>query len=171
MDWSYLGQIVGFPRLDVFAPHTSLVARGLFRLGEDVYLYTVPHDHRLRNASNGARFVSMVLWAETEGAARRALLGEVEADLRDGTRRPPGELLPAGAAGMYGDIRAALRAEKQEMREFAEYRIATDGVFLHRVIQSESTLYYFRNDESDETERPFAVVLQFAIPRDELPQA
>ena len=74
-----------------------------YRLAPDVYVYAVPYDPKLNPTTPGDSFATMFFWAPTEGAARRALGREIDAD--DGTSpcEPPSRLL-LGSNGTYSAI-------------------------------------------------------------------
>jgi hypothetical protein len=73
--WAPLGQVAyAYKRLD----------ERLVQLREDAYLTTVSADRQ--GEKEGASYVTIVMWAKSEGAARRSLLHEVEADLGEKNR-------------------------------------------------------------------------------------
>jgi len=81
----------------------------------------------------------------------------------DGGRRaePPGDFLPPGSRAAYGEIVAALQSTKASpCHERAEYRIAVDGKFVHRVIETDAYTYYFRHLRDDQHEPPYAILVR-----------
>jgi hypothetical protein len=148
--------------LAVWTPASSLSARlvriedDLFRLRTGAYLVCLPYDERFEAAA-GERFVTALLWAASDGAARRAHLMEIEADDL-ATGPAPGELLPPGQPQAYGAIMAALKTSGcRNYIERASYRIAKDGAFVHRAIDAPPYSFFFRNPEDDDSDRCYAV--------------
>jgi hypothetical protein len=75
----------------------------LFKIGAGKFLICVPYGRDLQQ-QRGERFVTALVWAGTDGAAKRAILMQIEAD-EIGDERPPSEMLPAGHPVTYGEIR------------------------------------------------------------------
>ena len=46
---------------------------------------------------------------------------------------------------------------------YASYRIATDGAFIHKVIEGNGFKFYFRDKEERPDEKPYAIA--YGIPR------
>lgn len=156
--WTPLVQVVD-PILE-----DNIVRRGtdalLYRLSSDTYLAIT--DCRIRGQeleeSRNGPLVAGVLWASTEGAARRARFSEIEAD--EGVAADiPAWCLPEGVAPRFGDI---LRAVNKDIvtisSEFATYRIASDGKFICRNIATRAYHYYFRGRRRNDSEPPFAAM-------------
>jgi hypothetical protein len=112
-------------------------------LGENVYAFIVPYDEKLDTSAAGAPFATMAVWAETSGAVRRALLREIEADVASPDQLPPEELMLAPEVTAYGGLLAAARRAGMRVLEYAAYRVATDGVFVHRAIDCGRFVYCF----------------------------
>jgi hypothetical protein len=133
----------------------------LFKIDTGKYLVCVPYKRDLTEGG-GERFITSVLWARTDGAARRAALLQIEADqvIEGG---PPPDLLLPGRPVSYGDIIRELKKDQTgEFGETASYRVATDGAFVHRSIVTESTSFHFRNPEHDDSEPCYAI--EFRLP-------
>ena len=116
-------------------------------------------ENRERTQRTGeTRFITLLLRAETEGAALRAALMELESDEAASCAKPPGELLlPCGALA-YGDIRAALRSGKHGLfSEAANYRIARDGAFIHRVVRTPKPRILLSSVTEQFGETPYAI--------------
>lgn len=107
---------------------------------------------------DGGPFLSALVWACGDGAVLRAVRQELEKD--DGrVLTPPRELLPSDNVAGYGAILAGLRSNGAVgIIECASYRIATDGLFLHRTIMSNIADYHFRSREDRSDEVPYAIV-------------
>mgnify|MGYP007034366735 CR=1 FL=1 len=141
--------------LDALGDTVSCVSDVLFRLGRDEYLVCVPHDRDLRRIE-GKRFVTTVMWAETEGAARRAQLMDIESDERGDVLPPPALLLSEGASS-YGSIVDCLQSIGARFQESASYRIGSDGAFIHRSIIAPPRTFHFRNRDDDDKDRCYAI--------------
>ena len=105
-------------------------------------------------------FVDSIVLAASDGAIRRALLREIEAD-DDKTMNVPAEFLPSGGAvaATYGEILRGLKSDKPKACfETASYRIATDGRFIHRKIETERFAFFFRKPEFDDSEAPYTII-------------
>jgi len=100
--------------------------------------------------------VTAAVWAESEGAARRAVLQQLEADESKDSRPPEGVLLRRGLE-RYGEIREAGRTGSSgNMLEAASYR-GRDGLFIDRRINFPRWTFHFRGGEDDDAERCYAV--------------
>ena len=139
----------------------AVICRGgsslLYRLAADTYLAITPsklRGHGLVDTREGP-FVAGVLWAPSEGAARRARFLEIEADEGIAASPVPAWCLPEGVAPRYGDI---LKALGPGAMESGSYRVASDGKFVCRKISTRSHICYFRGRKSDPAEPPFVVV-------------
>ncbi|WP_041448297.1 hypothetical protein [Anaeromyxobacter sp. Fw109-5] len=132
-----------------FAPHH--VALTLFQCRADGFIIAV----RSKSAQvAGARLASALMWAPDVSAARRALFLEVEGDEgREGL--PPSEMMLSPDAVSYSAILKAARSKRGDVLESAQYRVATDGRFVQRVIRCSPWVYYFRS-RTGGRERPFA---------------
>jgi hypothetical protein len=85
---------------------------------------------------------------------------DIESD--DGeTMDVPAEFLPSGGTvtATYGEILRGLKNDKPRIcQETASYRIASDGRFIHRRIETECFEFLFRNPEHDDSEPPYAII-------------
>ena len=100
--------------------------------------------------------VTAAVWAESEGAARRAVLQQLEADESKDSRPPEGVLLRRGLE-RYGGIREAGRTGSSgNMLEAASYR-GRDGLFIDRRINFPRWTFHFRGGEDDDAARCYAV--------------
>src|SRR5438874_557492 len=103
MKWTRLIQIKRWTLLTQAGLEISNLKDTLYRVDANSYLIAVPYDEGLQTHGD-LRFVTSVLWAESEGAARRASLMEIENDQIDRSAVPPQEMLLPDAANRYGDI-------------------------------------------------------------------
>jgi hypothetical protein len=134
----------------------------LFRLSPTQFLICPPYNEHFERRPETPGFVAAVLWAPYEGAARRAVLMDVEADTPEqrplAEPPPPTELLPRGAAATYGSIISELRTARQgKFLESATFRVATDGVFVHRNISAAPYTFFFRNRKDADDDRCYAI--------------
>ncbi|KMT52739.1 hypothetical protein [Pseudomonas fildesensis] len=101
-----------------------------------------------------------LFWASSEPAFRRAYFREIESDDM-AECFPPVELLPSEAGMSYGSIRGALRSlDPQHFLEYASYRVISDGAFVHKSLEGQRAIYYFRSPEIIESELPYAILLR-----------
>lgn len=152
--WTPLAEVVDQIRDDnMIRGRTRAV---LYRLGADAYLAVTPIRARGQDVEEGTDgpYVAGVMWATSEGAARRAWFLEIEAD--EGTDSDiPGWCMPEGVAPRFGDIAHALGSSAMQ---FASYRIASDGKFVCRNIESRAYHYCFRGRGRNDSEPPFVAV-------------
>lgn len=96
-----------------------------------------------------------------DGGPLRAALMHVEDD--EGTvGLPPNELLPEGSDnGSYGVFLRMLKSTTRILQETAVYRIASDGAFVHRQIETEEQIFFFRSPASDLDETPYASLWKY----------
>ena len=116
---------------------------GLFRVGPAQYLVALPSEEHTR-AGRAGPLVRIALWAPSDGAARRAFEMAVEAD-DSAQAAPPRALLLAGEPTTFGAVlEAARRVNDTPLVEWADYRIATDGAFVHRTVCAHPLYFHFR---------------------------
>lgn len=127
----------------------------LFKLDESAFLLCAPYDAQLRPLANDVA-VTAVVWAESEGAARRAVLQQLEAD-EPSDSQPPAEILLRPGLERYGQIREAGRTGSfGSILEAASYR-GRDGCFIDRRINFPRWTFHFRAREGNDSERCYAV--------------
>jgi hypothetical protein len=128
----------------------------LFRIQRNCYVTAVDHDARF-NPSH-SRLITSLLWAESEGAALRAALMDIEADEPTSGVEIPTEMLFHQELTSYGSIKEALKTRIDgTLLEHADYRIAIDGAFVHRVLSSRTFEFYFRSVAEKPNEIPYAI--------------
>ena len=132
----------------------ALVEQTLFKIGDQQYAFTVPRNRALEKAPE-APFITAVIWASDDGAAQRASMKAIEEDGLS-VSEPPRELLPDSQARTYSELVAILR-KMGTVREYATYRIASDGAFVHRVVESGNHSYFFRGRDAKADELPYAI--------------
>jgi hypothetical protein len=159
--WGDLKNIAAWTPLTALQHSTRHLGGTLFQLSGTQYLICPPSNERFERPPGIPGFVAALLWAEYEGAARRGILMEVEADkpdFRPLPEPPPVELLLAGAGDTYGSIMAELQAKGYgNFLESATYRVAKDGAFVHRNISAAPYTFFFRSRKDDDDDRCYAI--------------
>lgn len=153
--WKDLLELPVWTRLNDLRTSTMKLSDSLRKIEGGKYLLVVDRD--LAGNTSGGPFVTMAVWGESDGAALRAIDGALEADLEHSSAvMPPEELLPAEHPE-YSAIITALKRRGEPILESGEYRIASDGAFLHKVVRSSCAAYYFRSAARMRGESPFAI--------------
>ncbi len=103
----------------------------------------------------GDLFLTEVMWAQSDGAAKRAFLFEIEND-EINEQIPPLEMQLEESIYRYSDILKSIRTGKYGTHiESASYRIAIDGHFNHRVLSLNDYDFYFRSRKKLKNEKGF----------------
>lgn len=155
LEWERLLQLRRWTALDALGTPASHISDVLFRIGPCGYLICVPHGRDLRRVE-GKRFITTLMWAESDGAARRAQLLDIEAD-EPKIVRPPDALLSLGGAASYGAIVDYLRKSAVRFQESASYRVGSDGAFVHRNILAPPYSFHFRGRDDIDKEDCYAI--------------
>lgn len=136
--------------------------RSLYRVGSTLFLCLSKVRIGGPRVDEVGPFVTGVLWAPDLSAARRAMDLAIEEDL--GMQAgPPIEMLPPGSAPEYLEILAGLKKLGAKVcQETASYRIAVDGIFVHRSIETERYKFYFRSHTDERHEQPFAILCKLS---------
>jgi len=158
MNWARTIEIPRWTPVRQLGIKVSKIRDILFRVESDCYLIAVQHNEKLEMFPD-LHFVTSVLWAESEGAALRAALREIENDRIVVGATPPPEMLLVSDRMTYGQIIDVLKSRKHgEYIEHASYRIARDGAFIHRIVDTHLFEFYFRALTEDKNERPYAIL-------------
>ena len=140
----------------------AFLSSWIYRIDDGIYLSVSPFRPGSLEEDPSGPFVYGIVLAASDGAVRRAWSMEIELD--DGKALDvPAEFLPSGGAvkATYGEILRGLKNDKSKACfETASYRIATDGLFIHRKIETERFAFFFRKPEHDDTEPPYAIILK-----------
>lgn len=153
--WADLLALPVWSRLDDLRISTTKLSDSLRKIEDCKYLLVVDTD--VNGNSSGGPFVTMAVWGESDSAALRAVDGALEADVEHcGAVIPPEELLPVGPHE-YQAIITALKKRGEPVLESGEYRIASDGAFLHKIVRASFVAYYFRSAARIWRESPFAI--------------
>lgn len=136
----------------------SFVGTSLYRVDDTIYLYLSKFRLESSKDESIGPYVSGILFAPDDGAAKRVSMSMIEEDLGRHLL-PPAILYLRDSEFRYSDILSNLkRTHPKACQESASYRIATDGQFIHRKIETESCTYYFRSVVDDPSEPPYAIL-------------
>jgi hypothetical protein len=154
-EWTMLRQTPAWTSLRDFKEEASLIGRGLYRIGAKAYALAVPITRDLLEGDPRAPFLTRIYWAPSDGAAERAALNRV--DLDDGASgSPPQSLCASTGCPTYRSLLEFGRLEaKGGPTERATY--ASDGRFVHKVIDLGDRHFYFRKLDVDDAEVPYAI--------------
>lgn len=156
VDWGLLKGIRCWRPIAEVAPSPEPLGDRLFRLGPQQYVVAVPYNQRFERTEESP-FATIAFWAPTDGAAKRAILMQIEDDEQSEADAPVEMLLP-GAPTTYGDIERELKTGRHgTYQQTASYRIAKDGAFVDRQIIAGPYTFHFRSREDDPSERPYAI--------------
>lgn len=149
-----LSEVVQQPSADAF------LSSSIYRVGAGMYLNISPFRPGSLEKDPSGPFVTGIVLAAGDGAARRALLMDIESDEGE-TMSVLADFLPSSgvASVTYGEILRGLKNDKpRACQEKAAYRIASDGRFIHRMIETERFSFFFRSPEHDDSEAPYAII-------------
>lgn len=136
----------------------NYIGKSLYRIDENLYLSLT--QFRLDGVEDGSvgPYVVGIICAPDDGAAKRTTMLAIEDDAGRNCDCPI-ELLPPNSQPAYGEILQGLRRMRPKVcQEAASYRIASDGKFVHRTIETERFTYYFRSANDDPSESPYAIL-------------
>lgn len=150
--WIPLSEVVGVPKPDHF------LGKSLYLLEHGIYLYVTPFIGGTLEKDPAGPFLTGVVWATDDGAAERAIYRDIEAD-SGSTVSIPKDFLPQDSGSTYADILKSIKRQNPKVcQEKASYRIATDGAFVHRIIETEEFSFFFRSLRYEDNEEPYAVI-------------
>lgn len=129
------------------------ISEGLYRFKPNWYLSAVPYDKYLESDSE---HITQMIWAQTDGAAKRIWDMCIESDEVSEARCP--SLFSLGLSlPNYSNLLTVLTEKYPgQTMESASYRIATDGKFVKKTIGANNYEFYFRCIEENPFELPFA---------------
>ena len=160
-NWSQLLGLKSWAPLSTAGVSPHILADILYKVDDGKYLLCVPYDADM-NPLDSDRFISGLVWAETDGAAERSILHRLESDRRSEILPPP-EILLADGVVEYGDVlRLARLGSYGGVLETAVYR-STDGKFVDRTIALPRCTFHYRGRQSRDDERCYAV--EYRLPR------
>jgi hypothetical protein len=158
MTWSELKRFASWTPLRQFPAPLHFLSDGLAMISDCSFFYVVPYNRQLIKTPE-APYITLLIWAQSPGAALRAMDRQIAKDDGSTTFQPPPELLLSPDSATYGSIlrQARVRGDVSVM-EHASYRIADDRAFIHRAISVGSEFeFYFRGRENDHGEKPYAI--------------
>ena len=136
----------------------AYLGKSLYRLGNGAYIYLTKFGG-VATESAGP-FLSGLFCAPDDGAMMRVTGMDIEKDNGLLLARPV--FLPAEMALEYGAILNWLKdMQPAVLQEAASYRIAVDGDFVHRTIETERYTVYFRGADDDFSEPPYAFLYKY----------
>jgi hypothetical protein len=143
----------------VSLPYESL-GEHLLKLSETVYLFLVPYDHHFKHEDMGP-YISQALWAQSEGAVRRAYLNEIDADPGDNGELPPSSFCLEPHIFCYRDILESAKSKKYgSYLVHASYPFMGEGKdapFLHKTISVSDFKFHFRSRDDNPSEHPYVI--------------
>lgn len=164
MDWKDICDLTHWLSLKSITPAPEELDEDIVKLGEGMYARPVPYNENLDRSDPGCPFAGYVLWAPSDGAARRAMSLDIEAYDQPTELAPPPLLTKYGAT--YGEIKdVGKQSGTRLFFESATYRIARDGLFVYSHLYVDNLEFYFRLRRASRKERPFAVAVHFPSPR------
>jgi hypothetical protein len=138
----------------------NFLSKSLYCIKDGFYLQISPFKGRDFIESDEAPFLTGLLCAPDAGAAKRVTSLAIEED-RGALLEMPLSIFSNDLIFHYGDIKQFLeKMQPKALQETAAYRIATDGCFVHRMIETESYTFYFRGAIDDIKEQPYAVLFK-----------
>jgi len=150
--WDRLASVVECVEEEAF------LGKSLYQVADGIYLQVSPFRRKEFVHSSDAPFITGVLFSPDPGAAKRVSELAVESDTEAPFEVPIG-ILPDGFPNEYGAILAALKNMQPKIcQESAAYRVALDGKFVHRTIETEHYTFYFRGAEYNNEERPYSIL-------------
>lgn len=158
-EWPELLALPPWVRLSEAGLVANPLADVLFKLEDGKYLMCVPYDAEMKPLENDYS-ITAILWAETDGAAKRSVLQQLEADAR-GDATPPAEILLPERAMRYDDVvRVARLGAYGSVLESATYRVG-DGQFIDRTIALPRWTFHYRGRHLKGDESCYAVECRF----------
>ena len=137
----------------------AYLGRSLYRLGDGIYICLTKLG--MPGAASEGPFLSGVFCVPDDGAIMRATALDIEGDIGL-TLTPPTGFLPSDLVLEYGRILNWLKSMRPNVcQETASYRISSDGLFVHRTVETEKYPFYFRRAEDNERERPYAILHKY----------
>lgn len=159
--WSQLKRLPKWISISDIDLSYDMISPALFRVAPAAYVVAVDAPRGGRIKEDGP-FLSMIAWAESDGAAKRMVNFDIEGDQADAEQHssPPEAMLYHGCR-TFGELIRRLREKGLTNYVYnGSYRISTDGKFVFRQVSGkdlEGFRYYFRSPDDDYSEKPFAI--------------
>jgi hypothetical protein len=137
----------------------KLIAPNIYKVADGIYLSASPYSDAAFSKAPKGPFAVGILLAETDGAALRALTMAIERD--EHLCSSPISVKPLLGSDLqtFEQIQSWLRAcNASPPMESAVYRIASDGAFVCRKLETAQFCFFFRSNLDDSKEPPFAVL-------------
>ena len=160
--WDTWQQFINWTPLRNFPRMGTPLGDDLYKIEANVYLSTVPFTRDLVRSRRGP-FITMLLWAASDGAVLRAARMNIEADDLLSATPPPEMLLPETKNPNYSELLTAAKSGLHgKHMEHASYRIASDGRFIHKTISVGRFEFHFRNRNIRKREMPYCIAFRAA---------
>ena len=153
-DWQKLINLPNRILLNDISKNATPVGDDLYQVGSSAYCIVDDPE-----AEHDDLTVISILWAGSQNSARRAYYNDIEADDL-ATLAPPDHIFPGIKYGWgYTDIVRELgRLGVKGLMELASYRVMTDGKFIHKSIEFDKAIYYFRSPDVADASPPYAIL-------------
>jgi hypothetical protein len=125
----------------------------LFRIGTQAY--AVAGDRRLGGSREGGPFIYLSFWAVSDGAARRAVFQDAEADDWR-IAEPPDGLLPQPGLVTHQEIVTQIKSG-QSKRRGRHYIFDREGWCVGHQVEIDRFTYFFRQNKNDPAENVYAI--------------
>lgn len=138
----------------------AYLGNSLYKIEAGIYFYLTKFGV---GAGGGPKEESLsgLYMAPDDGAILRATAYKIEEDSGSKLTVPIG-FFPQNLNLEYGCILEWLKNMRPRVcRESATYRIASDGLFVHRKIETEKYTIYFREKKHNNRERPYAILYKY----------
>jgi hypothetical protein len=154
----------GTPMSSIVATHDAgaFYSPKVYRFAPGIYMTFSDRMPRTAELNpDGLCLVSMLIAPDDSAVRRVTTKHDIEGDAGL-ILEPPEALLPKGATPSYGAILRGLEIKNGKgSLEAAVYRIASDGLFVFRKIETPDYVYFFRGREDSNGEVPFAIRHKF----------
>lgn len=135
----------------------AFFSKGIYRFAPGIYMSFSELLPKTFEKNPLGPCLTSLLIAPDDSAVSRVVKMDIENDAQI-QLDVPAAILPKGAVGTYGSILQGLKSENGHgSLESAIYRIAVDGKFVHRTIQTSKYDFYFRGLSDDDKEAPYAI--------------
>ncbi|MFC3680297.1 hypothetical protein [Bacterioplanoides pacificum] len=127
---------------------SHILSSKLYKYSDDIYLIT-----------SSKNIVRSFLWADSDEAARRAVEMNIEAYSGPVNNNPVG-IIQGLDDYSYEGISDWLKHQGENYQESAAYRIAVDGSFIHKKIETEKYSFLFLGEKVDPSDKVYAIVFK-----------
>lgn len=153
--WTPLKLIVNKIKDDKF------LTRFYYEISNGVYFQASPFKGNDYQNSMDSPYVTAVLFCGSKKPAERIIQFDIEND-DDSFLEMKDFFNDSGIGNGYTDILNFLKRENASfINESASYRVAQDGAFLFKAIETEKYKFYFRSIIDMDDEKPFGFLYKF----------